>query len=150
MVEPQGLSWFNHFYSLIRFNFSIITFAEYLEFRKEYCELSDLNKEFLRFIEYGGFPAVHLKTLTLDEAYVVVKDIYNTTIYTDIVKRNQIRKVDQLERIVKFVLDNIGNTFSANKIKSFMESQNRKIDVETVYNYLSKLENDYILNRCSR
>jgi predicted AAA+ superfamily ATPase len=66
------------------------------------------------------------------------------------VKRNQIRKVDQLERIVKYAFDNIGNTFSANEVKGFMESQNHKIDVETVYSYLSKLESAYIINRCSR
>jgi len=140
----------------VSFRIHPLSFAEYLEFSKVYGGLtaspdsSDLNKEFMRYIEFGGFPAVHLKPLTLDEAYVVVRDIYNTTIYTDIVKRNQIRKVDQLERIVKFAFDNIGNTFSANSIKGFMESQNRKIDVETVYSYLSKLEGAYILNRCSR
>ena len=127
-----------------------LSFAEYLEFRKEYAKLQDLSKEFLRYIEYGGFPAVHLKQLTPDEAYTIVKDIYNTTIFTDIVKRNQIRKVDQLERIVKFAFDNVGNTFSANSIKSFLKSQSRSIDVETVYNYLAKLESAYILNRCSR
>ena len=137
----------------VSFRIHPLSFAEYLEFRKVYGELTDspdLNKEFMRYIEFGGFPAVQLKPLTLDEAYVMVRDIYNTTIYTDIVKRNQIRKVDQLERIVKFAFDNIGNTFSANSIKGFMESQNRKIDVETVYSYLSKLEDAYILNRCSR
>jgi predicted AAA+ superfamily ATPase len=134
----------------VSFRIYPLSFAEYLDFKKAYGELSDLNGEFLRYIEYGGFPAVHLKPLTLDEAYVIVKDIYNTTIFTDIVKRNQIRKVDQLERIVKFAFDNIGNTFSANSIKGFLESQSRKIDVETVYNYLSKLESAYILNRCSR
>lgn len=134
----------------ISFRIHPLSFAEYLEFRKKYSELSDLNREFLRYMEYGGFPAVHLKQLTLDEAYVIVKDIYNTTVFTDIVKRNQIRKVDQLERIVKYAFDNIGNTFSANSIKKFMQSQSRKIDVETVYNYLSKLESAFILNRCSR
>ena len=137
----------------VSFRIHPLSFAEYLEFRKRYGELSgslDLNKEFMRYIEYGGFPAVHLKPLSLDEVYVIIKDIYNTTIYTDIVKRSQIRKVDQLERIVKFTFDNIGNTFSANSVKGYMESQYRKIDVETVYNYLSKLESAYIINRCSR
>jgi len=137
----------------VSFRIHPLSFSEYLEFRKKYSELPDsldLNKEFMRYIEYGGFPAVHLKPLTLDEAYVIVRDIYNTTVYTDIVKGSQIRKIDQLERIVKFAFDNIGNTFSANSVKGFMESQNRKIDVETVYSYLSKLEGAYILNRCSR
>ena len=56
-----------------------LSFVEYLEFRKEYAKLQDLSKEFLRYIEYGGFPAVHLKQLTPDEAYTIVKDIYNST-----------------------------------------------------------------------
>jgi predicted AAA+ superfamily ATPase len=134
----------------VSFRIHPFSFAEYLEFKEQNGELSDLSKEFLNYIEYGGFPAVHLKPLSLDEAYVIVRDIYNTTVLTDIIKRNQIRKVDQLERIVKFALDNVGNTFSANSIKEYMKSQHCKIDVETVYNYLSKLEDAYILNRCSR
>ena len=134
----------------VSFRIHPLSFAEYLEFKKQYGGLSGLNSEFFNYIEYGGFPAVHLKPLTRDEAYVIVRDIYNTTIFTDIVKRSQIRKVDQLERVVKFAFDNVGNTFSANSIKGYMQSQNRKIDVETVYNYLAKLEGAYILNRCSR
>lgn len=127
-----------------------LSFAEYLDFRKEYGDLQDLSKEFLRYIEYGGFPVVHLKPISMGEAYVIVKDICSTAVLNDIVKRNQIRKVDQLERIVKYAFDNMGNTFSANAIKGFLTSQRRSIDIETVYNYLSKLEGAYILNRCSR
>jgi predicted AAA+ superfamily ATPase len=134
----------------VSFRIYPLSFAEYLEFKKAYGNLADTAEEFLNYLEYGGFPAVHLKTLTPDEAYVLVRDIYNTTVLTDIVRRNQIRKIDQLERIVKFAFDNVGNTFSANAVKDFLKSQNRKIDVETVYNYLSKLEGAYILHRCSR
>ena len=107
----------------VSFRIHPLSFAEYLEFKKQYGELEALDEEFLHFIEFGGFPAVHLKSLTLDEAYVIVRDIYNTTIFTDIVKRNQIRKVDQFERIVKFAFDNVGNTFSANSIKGYLKSQ---------------------------
>jgi len=134
----------------VSFRIHPLSFAEYLEFRKQYGKLEAPDEEFLRFIEFGGFPAVHLKPLTLNEAYVIVQDIYSTTIFTDIVKRNQIRKVDQFERIVKFAFDNVGNTFSANSIKDYLKSQHRKIDIETVYNYLTKLESAFILNRCSR
>lgn len=61
-----------------------------------------------RYLRLGGFPAIHLREYAIDDAYAIVRDIYNSTIYTDIVKRNQIRKADQLERIVRFALDNIG------------------------------------------
>lgn len=128
-----------------------LAFSEYLEFRKVYSEASaDVKNEFYRYLRLGGFPAVHLQEYSFDEAYTIVKDIYNSTIFTDIVKRNQIRKIDQLERIVKFAFDNVGRTFSAASVSKYLKSENRTIDNETVYNYLSKLESAFILHRCSR
>jgi predicted AAA+ superfamily ATPase len=128
-----------------------LSFAEYLDFRKHYTKvLPSQNEEFARYLRYGGFPAIHLQEYSQDEAYVIVKDIYNSTIFTDIVKRSQIRKIDQLERIVKFAFDNVGRTFSAASIAKFLKSEQRKIDNETVYDYLGKLESAFILHRCSR
>ena len=68
----------------------------------------------------------------------------NSAIFTDIVKRGQIRKIDQFERIVRFVLDNIGRTFSASAISKYLKSENRTISNETVMAYLKKLESAFI------
>ncbi|MDR2487129.1 MAG: ATP-binding protein, partial [Clostridiales Family XIII bacterium] len=106
--------------------------------------------EFARYLRFGGFPAVHLRDYSRDEAYAIVRDIYNSTVYTDIVRRNQIRKVDQLERIVDFAFDNIGRTFSAASIAKYLKSERRVIDNETVSSYLQKLEGAFILHRCHR
>lgn len=127
-----------------------LSFAEYLTFRKTYMEVSDTHSELANYLRYGGFPAINLKSYSFEDAYTIVRDIYNSTIFTDIVKRNQIRKIDQLERIVRFVFDNIGRTFSASSISKYLKSENRSIDNETVYSYLAKLENAYIIHRCSR
>ena len=127
-----------------------LSFMEYLAFRKEYCSIGDTHGEFARYLRMGGFPAIHLREYTQDEAYTIVKDIYNSAIFTDIVKRSQIRKVDQLERVVRFVFDNIGRTFSAASIAKYLKSEMRFVDNETVYNYLGKLESAFILYRCSR
>jgi len=128
-----------------------LSFAEYMEFRKRLAH-APLNQkeEFTRYIRYGGFPAIHLQEYAQDEAYSIIKDIYNSTIFTDIVRRNQIRKIDQLERIVKFAFDNVGRTFSASSIAKYLKSEQRKIDNETIYDYLNKLEGAFILHRCSR
>jgi predicted AAA+ superfamily ATPase len=135
----------------ISFRVFPLSFAEYLQFRHTSHEVTqNVKEEFARYIRYGGFPAIHLQGYTQDEAYSIVKDIYNSTIFTDIVKRNQIRKVDQLERIVKFAFDNVGRTFSAASIAKYLKSEQRKIDNETVYDYLNKLEKAFILHRCSR
>ena len=134
----------------IAFKIFPLTFAEYLNFRREYTTVADTRAELARFIQFGGFPAVHLYNFKLDEVYTIVRDIYNSIIFTDIVKRSQIRKIDQLERIVKYVFDNIGQTFSALTLSKYIRSQNRNLDVETVYAYLEKLEKAYIIQRCSR
>lgn len=134
----------------VTFRIFPLSLSEYMIFRKEYTEVLDPRSELANYLRLGGFPAVHLQKYMPDEVYTIVKDIYNSTIFTDIVRRNQIRKVDQLERIVKFAFDNVGRTFSAASISKYLKSENRAIDNETVYNYLSKLENAYILHRCSR
>ncbi|MDR1753669.1 MAG: ATP-binding protein [Eubacterium sp.] len=127
-----------------------LSFAEFLEFKKTYTNIGAVKDEFKNYLEFGGFPAVSKSPADRNEAYTLVKDIYNATIFTDIVKRSEIRKVDLLERIVKFAFNNVGNTFSANSIAKFLKNEKRDIDIETIYSYLKKLEDAFILYRCSR
>ncbi len=127
-----------------------LSFAEYLTFRSQYAELQSPHLELPRYIQYGGFPVVHLQDYTRDDAYTIVHDIYNTVIFTDIVRRNEIRKVDQLERVVKYTFSNVGNTFSAAAISKYLKNEHRSLDEETVYAYLEKLERAFLLHRCSR
>ena len=134
----------------IAFRIYTLSFSEYIDFKKEFSTVTDMKRELAEYIRLGGFPATHLQEYTEDEVYTIVKDIYNSTIFSDIVKRNQVRKVDQLERIVRFAFDNVGKTFSAKSISDYLKSEHRTIDNETVYSYLEKLESAYILHRCSR
>ena len=127
-----------------------LSFAEYLTFKRQYAEVLAPHQEFPRYIQYGGFPVIHLQDYARDDAYTIVHDIYNTVIFTDIVKRNEIRKVDQLERVVKYTFSNVGNTFSASTISKYLKSEHRSLDEETVYAYLEKLEKAFLLHRCSR
>jgi predicted AAA+ superfamily ATPase len=147
----------------VSFRILPLSFGEYLMFRNEYgsgFSISpptgtgetppDTRAEFARYLRLGGFPAIHLQDYSDDEAYAIVSDIYNSTVFADIVKRNQIRKIDLLERIVRFAFDNIGRTFSASAVSKYLKSESRAVDNETIYNYLSKLESAFILHRCSR
>lgn len=134
----------------ITFHIYILSFEEYLMFKKSYTILKDLKQEFSQYVRLGGFPATHLQDYSQDEVYTIVKDIYNSTIFSDIVRRNQVKKIDQLERVVKYTFNNIGNTFSAKSISNYFKSEQRKIDNETVYSYLEKLQKAYILHKCSR
>lgn len=134
----------------ITFHIYTLSFEEYLMFKKSYTTLKDLKQEFSQYVRLGGFPATHLQDYSQDEVYTIVKDIYNSTIFSDIVRRNQVKKIDQLERVVKYTFNNIGNTFSAKSISNYFKSEQRKIDNETVYGYLEKLQKAYILHKCSR
>lgn len=134
----------------ISFRIFTLSFAEYLMFKQQHTPLQDTHQELVNYIRLGGFPATHLQPYSQDEVYTIVRDIYNSTIFSDIVRRNQVRKVDQLERVVKYTFNNIGNTFSAKSISDYLKSERRALDNETVYSYLEKLEKAYLLHRCSR
>ena len=134
----------------VTFRIYTLSFKEYLNFKSQYTSIDNVQTEFANYIRLGGFPATHLQNYTQDEVYTIVRDIYNSTIFSDIVKRNQIRKIDQLERVVKYTFHNLGNTFSAKSISDYLKAEHRSLDNETVYNYLEKLEKAYLLHRCSR
>jgi predicted AAA+ superfamily ATPase len=134
----------------VSFRIFTLSFGEYLMFKAKYADVGDPKAELADYVRLGGFPATHLQAYSQDEIYTIVRDIYNSTIFSDIVKRNQIRKIDQLERVVKYTFNNVGNTFSAKSIADYLKSERRSLDNETVYNYLEKLEKAYLLHRCSR
>lgn len=134
----------------VAFRIYTLSFGEYLFFKSHYAEVSDPKQELAEYVRLGGFPGTHLQAYSQDEVYTIVRDIYNSTVFSDIVRRNQIKKVDQLERVVKYVFNNVGNTFSASSISAYLKSERRSLDNETIYSYLDKLESAYLLHRCSR
>lgn len=134
----------------VSFRIYTLSFAEYLTFKEQYDAVGDPRQELANYIRLGGFPATHLQNYTQDEVYTIVRDIYNSTIFSDIVRLNQVRKIDQLERVVKYTFNNVGNTFSAKSISDYLKAEHRALDNETVYSYLEKLEKAYLLHRCSR
>lgn len=128
-----------------------LSFIEYLAFRKHYFKENDSEKnEFINYLKLGGFPVIHTVNYTEDTAYKVVHDIYSSVILRDTIQRYKVRDVELFERVVKYAFDNIGNTFSGKSVADYFKNQQRKIDINTVYNYLHGLEGAFILNRLSR
>lgn len=134
----------------ISFRIFTLSFGEYLMFKSKFANVGEPKAELANYVRLGGFPATHLQAYSQDEIYTIVRDIYNSTIFSDIVKRNQVREIDQLERVVKYTFNNVGNTFSAKSIADYLKAERRSLDNETVYSYLEKLEKAYLLHRCSR
>lgn len=125
-----------------------LSFREYLAFKKESpLSCKELLEEYIRF---GGFPIVALGEYEAQSAYQIVNGIYYTVVSRDIVKRHRIQKQDLFDRVVKYVIENMGKTFSASSISNFLKSEHRSVSVETIYNYLRWLEQAFIIFPCER
>jgi predicted AAA+ superfamily ATPase len=85
-----------------------------------------------------------------DRLLIYLQDIYNSILLKDIVARYHVRDTALLEKIVVYLMDNIGNTFSAKTVSDFLKNQGRKLSTETVYNYLAALESACLVHRVSR
>lgn len=128
-----------------------LSYKEFLDFRKHYFpEEQNSGNLFLQYLRKGGFPVIHTADYTDDSAYKVVYDIYSSVILRDTIQRYKIRDVELLERVIKYAFDNIGSTFSGKNVADYFKSQQRKVDVNTVYNYLNALEGAFILYRVPR
>jgi len=135
----------------IEFHIYPLSFKEYLEFKQQRnLEEVDIGQEFEYFLRMGGFPVLHTADYSFEAAYKIVFDIYSSVILRDTIQRNNIRDIELLERVVKYVFDNIGNKFSGKNVADYFKSQQRKIDINTVYNYLKALESAFIIHRISR
>ena len=75
----------------VSFRIFTLSFGEYLMFKSHYTEVGEPKTELVDYVRLGGFPATHLQEFSQDEVYTIVRDIYNSTIFSDIVKRNQVR-----------------------------------------------------------
>ena len=107
----------------------------------------ELLNEYLRL---GGFPIVALGSFDERSAYQIVEGIYHSVISSDITKRHHIMNYDLVNRVVKYIVENVGKTFSANAIAKFLKSEGRSLSVEAVYNYLNWLEKAFVIYRCQR
>lgn len=125
-----------------------LSFKEYLDFKSSSTKS---KKELLNeYIKFGGFPIVALGNYDEQSAYQIVEGIYNSVITSDITKRHNIVNFDLFNRVVKFIIENVGKTFSANSIVKFLKSEGRALSVESIYNYLEWLEKAFVIYRCRR
>lgn len=125
-----------------------LSYAEYMEFRKPAGHTTgELLNEYIRM---GGFPLVALGNFDENAAYQIVEGIYHSVITSDITKRHNITNFDLFHRVVKYVVENVGKTFSANAIVKFLKGEGRPLSVESVYNYLEWLEKAFVIYRCQR
>ena len=128
-----------------------LSYSEFLKFHNYSVESPETRLAYFeQYLRQGGFPAFHVAPFETDTIYQMVQDIYASVLLRDTVQRFRIRNIDMLDRLVQFLFDNIGNTFSAKSITAYLKNQKRTIDAETLYNYLQALESSFIISKVQR
>ena len=132
----------------VSINCYTLSFKEYLNFKgKTVADAKDMFEEYLQF---GGYPIIGISNFDNRSAYQVVDGIYSTVITRDISKRHRIRNKDLFDRVVKYIIENVGKTFSANSIVKFLKNEKRSLSVESIYNYIKWLSEAFIIYPCQR
>ena len=126
------------------------SFKEFFEIMKEKNKEIDLKEAFQDYVKFGGMPFLHNLDYNFEASMQYLQDLYASIILKDITQRNNIRDTDLLERIIDYVVMNIGNTFSATSISKFFKSENRKVATETILNYIKACEEAFLVYRVAR
>lgn len=123
-----------------------LSYDEFLTFHG----LSENKEAFFKYLQYGGLP--YLKNLILEDniAYDYIRNVYNTILLKDVVKRFNIRNVAFLESLVAFLADNTGHLFSAKKISDFLKSQRINLSPNIVLDYIGYLSQAFLITRVPR
>lgn len=126
------------------------SFEEFYEIGKQKNLFPDEATAFRNYVSLGGMPFLYNLSYEVDPSMQYLKDIYNSVVLKDIVKRNNIRDVDQLERIIAYVVANIGHSFSATSLSKYFKSENRAISNDTILNYTKACIDAFLIYKISR
>ena len=132
----------------VSINCYTLSFKEYLNFKGK--TETDAKNMFEEYLQFGGFPIIGISNFDTRSAYQVVDGIYSAVITRDISKRHRIRNKDLFDRVVKYIIENVGKTFSANSIVKFLKNEKRSLSVESIYNYIKWLSEAFIIYPCQR
>ena len=126
------------------------SFKEFFEIIQEKNQEIKVKEAFQKYVKFGGMPFLHNLDYNYEASMQYLQDLYASIILKDITQRNNIRDTDLLERIINYVIMNIGNTFSATSISKFFKSENRKVAIETILNYIKACEEAFLIYRVAR
>lgn len=130
----------------VEFSLFPLSFKEYLDFYDiDTANAADVEKAFYTYVRYGGFPGLYQLPEDEDVRSDYIQGINNSVVLKDVIQRNGIRDSELLERILVYIMDNIGQIFSGKKITDYLKSQGRKVSQETVYSHIRALEDAMVI-----
>lgn len=129
----------------VELNIYPFSFREYIEYNGI---TDDFRSHFYKYLEDGGMPSTY--DYGGDGKKLIIMDLYNSIVLKDIIQRNNIKNVDLLDRIIRFVMYNISQSFSANKVYKRLKQNMVNLSVNTIYNYLKFFENACLIYQVKR
>ena len=132
----------------ISINMLPFSFKELIQYHDEMHENIDEIKLFEQYLSYGGFPG--LLNYENEEKEKYLYDLYSTIVLNDILYKNKVKDLDLLERLMEFMISNIGQLFSANSISKYIKNENRKTTPHTIINYMDYARNAFIFYQIKR
>ncbi len=126
------------------------SFSEFLELYRTVDPNSTMQQCFQKYLLSGGMPYLANLRYTDEPSKQYLTDLFNSVQLKDIVKRNKVRDVDLLERIIAYVMANVGTTFSATSLVKFLKNEHRTVATETVLNYIKYCCDAYLLYQVKR
>lgn len=121
------------------------SFSEFMQLYRESSDDFSIQQCFQKYLILGGMPYLSNMRYAEEPSQQYLKDVFNSVQLKDIIKRNNIRDIDLLERIISYVMQNVGTNFSANSLSKFLKSEKRKVSPETILNYIKYCCDAYLL-----
>ena len=130
----------------IEFEIYPLNYLEFLDFHK----LKNEKSSFLKYLKFWWLPFLKNLELKEDIVYDYIKNVYNSILLKDIIKRYNIRNIDFIDKLISYVWSNIWSLFSANNISKYLKSQKINIWTNVVIEYLLYATNVFLLNKVKR
>lgn len=126
------------------------SFTEFVDMYSIIDPKANETEAFKQYILFGGMPFLMNLNLQTEPCHQYLQDVYNSVVLKDVMKRNNIRDVDLLERIISYILANIGKIFSATSISKYFKCENRNVSPETILSYIKACEDAFLFYRAKR
>lgn len=126
------------------------SFKEFMELFRTIYPNNSIQQCFQKYLITGGMPYLANIRYEDEPSKQYLHDLFNSVQLKDIVKRNKIRDVDLLERIIAYVIANVGTTFSASSLAKFLKSEQRTVAPETILNYIKYCCDAYLFYQVKR
>ena len=126
------------------------SFSEFSALYSQFFPDASPAQMFQTYLTVGGMPYLGNLRYEKEPCMRYLEDLYNSVVLKDVVKRNRVRDVDLLERIISYVMANAGTVFSASSVARFLKSERRTVSTDTVLNYIKYCKDAWLVYQASR